>query len=116
MVEPAVLALFAGVVIATVRAIPVTTIDLVSVPETSVQATVMVFGPATIGTLFGDVEVTPLTVQVGVPVPTAWNVTLIGVDALVVPVAGESIVVTMPGTRLTVIDCVAGAAVVMPLL
>jgi len=103
MVAFGVLALFAGAVIATVRAIPVTVMVLVSVPETSVQATVMVLGPATIGTEAGDVAVVPFTVQVGVPVPTAWNWTLIGVDALLVPVAGESIVVAMPLTRLTLI-------------
>ena len=103
----------AGVVIATVRAIPVTVIDFVSVPETSVQATVIVFGPATIGTLAGDVAVVPLTVQVIGAVPVAWNATLIGVTAELLPVAGESIVVTMPLTRLTETAAVPAA---MPLL
>src|SRR4051812_27993831 len=110
------LAPFAGVVIATVRAIPVTVMVLVSEPKRLEQVTVMVLLPAAIVTAAGDVAGVPLTVQVIVPEPVALKATLIGVDALLDPVAGELIVVTGGLPRLTEIDCVAGAADEMPLL
>jgi len=108
--------LFAGAVIATVRAMPVTVIVLVSEPKTLEQVTVMVLLPAAIATEAGDVAAEPLTVQVIVPEPVALNATLIGVDALLEPVAGELIVVVGAVPRTTVTDCVAGAADEMPLL
>jgi len=111
-----VLALFAGVVIATVRAIPVTVMVLVSLPNALEQTTVIVLEPATIGTEAGDAVAVPLTVQVTVAVPVALNATEIGVAALLLPVAGELIVVTGATPLFTVIDCVAGAADEMPLL
>src|SRR3954451_3201748 len=114
MVEFVVLAPLAGVVIATVRAIPVTVIVLVSDPKTLEQVTVMVLLPATIGTEAGDVAAVPLTVQLIVPVPVAPKATEIGVAALLEPVAGELIVVTGGLPRFTTIDCVAGAADEMP--
>jgi len=100
----------------TVRAIPVTVIVLVSEPNALEQVTVMVLLPELIATEAGDVAAEPLTVQVIVPEPVALNATLIGVDALLDPVAGELIVVTTGFPRFTVIDCVAGAADEMPLL
>jgi len=90
----AVFVFVAGELIATLRVTPLTTIDLVSEPNALVQTTVIVFGPVTKATEAGDVAALPFTVQVIVPEPVAWNATLIGVTALLVPVAGESIVVT----------------------
>jgi len=111
-----VLAPFAGVVIATVRGTPFTVIVFVSEPKTLEQITVMVLLPATIGTLVGEVEGTPLTVQVIVPEPVAPKLTDTGVAAMFAPFAGELIVVVGGVPRLTLIVCVAGAAVEMPLL
>jgi hypothetical protein len=104
MVDAAVFVRFAGVVIATVRAIPVTVMVLVSVPKTLEQVTVMVLLPELIATEAGDVAAEPLTVQLIVPEPVALNATLIGVDALLEPVAGELIVVVGGVPRTTVID------------
>src|SRR4051794_2670637 len=101
MVEFAVLVPDAGVVITTVRAIPVTVMVLVSEPNGLVQTTVMVLLPELTGTVAGDVAAEPLTVQVIVPEPVALKLTEIGVDALLLPVAGELIVVTVGLPRVT---------------
>jgi hypothetical protein len=93
--------LLAGEVIATVRAMPVTVIVLVSEPNTLEQVTVMVLLPATKATDAGDDAALPLTVQLIVPEPVALKATLIGVDALLEPVAGELIVVTGALPRIT---------------
>jgi len=87
-----VLKLFTGVVMTTAGATPVTVIDLASEPNAFEQATVIVFEPATSGTLAGEVAVVPFTVQVIGGVPVVDHVTLIGETVLVEPVAGELIV------------------------
>jgi hypothetical protein len=66
-----VLKLSAGEVIATVGTAPLTVIDFVSVPYALSQETVIVFGPATIGTelVAGVLDALPLTVQLMAGVP-----------------------------------------------
>jgi len=100
-----VLLLLAGAEIVTTGAVPRLTVTVfVSEPNALVQATVMVFAPATSATVAGLVAAAPLTVQLIGAVPAALKDTDVDAAVVFVPSAGELIVVTGASPRVTVTD------------
>jgi hypothetical protein len=96
-----------GAVIVTTGATPrLTVMTLVSVPNALVQTTVMVFAPTARLTVAGLVAAAPLTVQVIGVLPVALKLTDVVAAVVLVPSAGELIVVTGAMPRLTVTDLV----------
>jgi len=103
-VDVAVVLPAAGAVMVTTGGVPrLIVMILVSEPNTLVQTTVMVFAPATRLTVAGLVAAAPLTVQLIGAVPVALKVTAAVAAVVLVPSAGELIVVTGATPRFTIV-------------